>query len=81
MAGIKQVVEKLGVVDRVGVWDEVGGLGGGHGLLALLDAGVDELFDPPAHAPLRWALYVVAVAGVCGAGWWMTRIKSKPESL
>jgi predicted tellurium resistance membrane protein TerC len=42
---------------------------------------LNELFDPPAHAPLRWALYVVAVAGVCGAGWWMTRIKTKPESL
>jgi YjbE family integral membrane protein len=42
---------------------------------------LNELFDPPAHAPLRWALYVVAVVGVCGAGWWMTRIKSKLESV
>ena len=42
---------------------------------------LNELFDPPAHAPLRWALYVVSVAGVCGAGWWMTRIKSRPESV
>lgn len=26
-----------------------------------------------------WVLIVVAVVGVCGAGWWMTRIKPVPE--
>lgn len=36
---------------------------------------LDAVFDPPefVHTAARWATYVVAVAGVLGAGWWSTR--------
>ena len=41
---------------------------------------LSAVFDDPSHAPLRWILYVLAIGGVCGSGWWMTRIKQNKES-
>ncbi len=35
---------------------------------------LDEIFDPNTFA--RWALYVLAIAGVLGAGWWASRRKA-----
>jgi YjbE family integral membrane protein len=34
---------------------------------------LDEIFDPNTAA--RWAVYVLAIAGVLGAGWWASRRK------
>lgn len=33
-----------------------------------------------ANASLSWLVTVLAVVGVCGGGWWMTRIKQDPEN-
>jgi YjbE family integral membrane protein len=33
-----------------------------------------------ANASLSWLVTVLAVGGVCGGGWWMTRIKQDPEN-
>jgi len=41
---------------------------------------LSDVFDPPENAPLRWALYVLAVGGVCAAGWWVARKKTNPAS-
>jgi YjbE family integral membrane protein len=30
---------------------------------------------------LQWALTLLSVGGVCGGGWWLTRIKQQPENL
>ena len=38
---------------------------------------LSAVFDPPANAPLRWALYGLAVFGVGGAGWWVARRTEK----
>jgi len=41
---------------------------------------LSDVFDPPENAPLRWALYVLAVGGVCAAGWWVARKKTNLAS-
>ena len=33
-----------------------------------------------ANASLSWLVTVLAIGGVCGGGWWMTRIKQDPEN-
>jgi hypothetical protein len=33
------------------------------------------------HAYLRWLLSVLAVGGVCGGGWWLSRIQQDPEKI
>ena len=39
---------------------------------------LSDVFD--SHEFLRWTLNALAVLLVCGGGWWMTHIKSKPDS-
>ena len=54
----------------------------GAAVLAFTAAGMiigepllDAVFDPPEtlHAAARWATYVLAIAGVLGAGSWFSR--------
>ena len=33
------------------------------------------------HSYLRWLLSVLAVGGVCGGGWWLSRIQQDPEKI
>jgi YjbE family integral membrane protein len=34
-----------------------------------------------AHAAVGWLLSVLAVGGVCGGGWWLSRIQQDPEKI
>jgi len=34
-----------------------------------------------ANASLSWLVTVLAVGGVCGGGWWLSRIKQDPEKI
>lgn len=40
---------------------------------------LDPVFDPPElpHAIARWGVHLLAIAGVLGAGWWVTRGRSR----
>jgi predicted tellurium resistance membrane protein TerC len=38
---------------------------------------LDSVFDAPAQAVWRWVTYVLSIALVLGAGWWVSR-KSEP---
>ena len=57
----------------MGIDNVLGVAGAAHGEFDLVIVGeplLGDVFDPAA---LRWTIYVAAIAGVLGAGWWANR--------